>query len=306
MTSAVLLAMLTGCKDASADINDRDTVMFKVGNQTITKGTVYDMLVQGSASDTVMNGAQKRIAAKEIEITDEIRQNAQETIDMYQEYYGDDFNSYLESMGMTTEDYINTNLIPSIQIEQLSEKYVEEHFDELVSTYKPVKATLLEFSDSADADAALSELKDGSADPAAAASAHNSYSSGTPMVYTIESSSVDSLVRSTILNGMTPDDGWVKIPASDGATFVLAKIDDNDPANFREDIISNFRTLADISTASTTYWLNKYNFHVYDITVYEALKAAHPEYLVQDGTPATEAPAEETPAEETPAAETEE
>lgn len=293
MTSAVLLCLLTGCKDASADLNDKDTVLFKVGETTVTKGTVYDMLMNSAASDTIMNSVQKKIAAKEIEITDDIKKDAQETLDMYVEYYGDSFTSYLEQLGMTTEDYLNESLIPSIQVEQLSEKYVNENFASLAETYKPVKAILIDFTEQADADAALEELKNGS-DPADVASTHNSSSSGTAMVYTTESSSVDSLVRTTMLNGMTADDGWTMIPASDGSSFSIVKIEETDPEKFHDDAVSTLRTLADVSTASTRYWLEKYSFHVYDITAYNAIKNEHPEYLIQDGSPETEETEETT------------
>ena len=286
IASAALLSMLTGCKDAEAEISDRETILFKVGSTTVTKGTVYDMLMNSQAGDTVLNGAQKKIAEQEIEITDEIKADAQETLDMYLEYYGDSFTTYLDQLGMTSEDYLNKSLIPSIQVEKLSEKYVDENFDTLAAKYQPVKAILIEFTTKEDSDAAFAELNEGK-DPAETASAHNSYSSGTSMIYTTEAASVDASVRTALLS-QTPDQGWTQMEAADGSAFYIIKVEDNNVENFRDDAVSNFRTLADVSTASTQYWLSKYNFHVYDITAYNALKEDHPEYLIQDGIPAEE------------------
>ena len=119
---------------------------------------------------------------------------------------------------------------------------------------------------------------------------HNSASKGTSEIYTIESTDLDSTVR-TMLHSAVPDDGWFLVPETDGATFVVMRIDNNDPNAFKDEAISVLRNVTAINNDATTYWFRKYNFHIYDKTLYDSVASDYPNNFVQ------ELPAEE----ETPA-----
>ena len=280
--AAVLAAsMLAGCKDAQAKLPDSSTVLMTVGNKSVTKGDVYSMMNRMNGSTAAVNNASRIIARTEIEVTDDMKKNAQETLDSYKMYYGDTFARHLELIGMSEDEYRDDYLIPSLQAAELTSKYIEENFDKVAVLYSPVKATLLSFTSQDDANAALSELKDGSKDAATAAKDHNSTSTGKSQIYTVESSSVDSAVR-TVLNSGSPDDGWTVVPASDGATYVLMHIDENDPAKFRDEVIDTLESITQVQNDATTYWFKAYNFHIYDKTLYDAVKADYPANLVQD------------------------
>lgn len=279
--SVLALLMLAGCTDAQAKLPDSSTAVFSVGNKTVTKGDVYANLNSSVGATTAINNANKVIAREEIEVTDEMKEQAQSTLDSYKSYYGDTFTTYLEQMGITDTEYVEDYLIPSLQAAELSGKYVEENFDKIVSMYIPLKATLLTFSTEDDANAALSELKGGTKDAATAAKDHNSTSSGESSIYTIESTDIDSTVR-TVLNSSKPEDGWTMVPSSDSSTYVVLKVDDNDPNNFKEEAIDKLADVTNIQNDSTTYWFKKYGFHIYDKAIYDAVAADYPDNLVQN------------------------
>ena len=234
-----------------------------------------------SGASVVTNSATKAISSAEIEITDDMQTNAETTLKQYKSMYGDTFTSYLKNMNMSEEDYLNNYLLPSLQAEKLPTAYLEQNWKKAIKLYTPVKATVLEFSSNDDAQAALSELKDGSKTAAEAASGHNSSSTGESKIYTIEDTDLDSIVRSCI-NSNKPDDGWSEVPASDGSKFYVVKVDDNDPNNFKDECISTLSSISQVKSDSTTYFFKKYKFHVYDKTIYDALEKDYPDYLVQD------------------------
>lgn len=286
--AAALTAMtLTGCSDAQAKLSDSSTAVVTVGSKKVTKGDIYSLLVSYGGASTIINDANKVVCDQEVEITDEMKETAQSTLDQYKSLYGDTFTSYLESSGLTEEEYMNEYLIPSLQAEQLTEKYIEQKWDYLINEYTPRKVTMIEFESEDDAQAALTELKDGSKDASAAASDHNGDTDGSQVV-TTESSSIDSMVRAVIFSG-SPDDGWTLVPDSDGANFYCVLIEDDDPNNFKEDTITSLETIDDVSDNSTTYFFKKYGFHIYDITIYNTVLSDYPESLVQDSTDDDEA-----------------
>lgn len=298
--SVLALCTLTGCTDAVAKLPGSSETLFSVGSKSVTKGDVYTMLKSSSGAVTAITNANKVISREEIEVTDEMKEQAQSTLDSYKTYYGDTFTTYLEQMGMNDEEYLNDYLIPSLQAEKLTGKYIEENFAKVVSMYAPIKATVLTFTSEDDANAALSELKDGSKDPATAAKDHNSTSTDTSEIYTIESTDIDSTVR-TVMNSAKPEDGWTMVPASDSSSYVVLKVDDSDVENYRDEAIEKLSSITNITNDSTTYWFKKYGFHIYDKVIYDAVAADYPDNLVQN-MPADE----ETPAASEAPAETEE
>lgn len=283
LLASVLAFTLAGCSDATAKISDAKTALFTVGKTSVTKGSVYSLMNSSAGATTAVNDANKAIASAEIEVTDEMKATAESTLNSYKSLYGDTFTSYLEQQNMTEDEYVNDYLIPSQQAEKLTSKYIEENFDEVCDSYQVVKATILEFTSQDDANAALAELKDGSKTAAEAASGHNSSSTGTSTIYTLESTDVNSMVR-TVINGASPDDGWQLVPEDTESTYAVVKVDDNDPNNFKDDAITSLASIDSVSSAATTYFFKKYKFVIYDKTVYDGVKADHPDNLVQDMT----------------------
>jgi hypothetical protein len=281
--ASVLVLTLAGCTDATAKISDAKTALITVGKTTVTKGSVYSLMNSSAGATTAVNDANKTIASAEVEITDDMKSTAQSTLSSYKSLYGDTFTSYLEQQNMTEDEYVNDYLIPSQQAEKLTAKYIDENFDEVCDSYQVVKATILEFTSQDDANAALAELKSGSKTAAEAASGHNSSSTGTSTIYTLSSTDVNSMVR-TVITSASPDDGWSMVPEDTGTSYAVVKVDDNTPSNFKDEAITTLSSIDNVSSAATTYFFKKYKFVIYDKTIYDGVKADHPDNLVQDMT----------------------
>ncbi|MGM9940846.1 MAG: hypothetical protein ACI32N_02505 [Bulleidia sp.] len=281
LASLMLVTPLAGCSDAQANLKDGSTVLMTVGKEKITKEKLFQLMNSTSGASTVISNATRAISEQEVEITDDMKSNAQNTLDSYKSMYGDTFTTYLEQNNMSEDDYLNKNLIPSLQAEKLTALYIEQNWDDVMKLYEPVMATVLEFDNKDDAQAALSELNDGSKTPKEAASEHNSTSSGDSELVTIDDTDLDSTAHSVITGG-TPEDGWSLVPTTSGDKVYLIRVDDNNPENYRDQVIETLSGKSNVSSDATTYFFKKYGFHIYDITVYNAVAADYPDYLVQN------------------------
>ncbi len=271
---------LVGCSDASAKLPDSSTTLFKVGNNSVSKGEVYSTMMSMAGATTAINDATNTIATAEVEVTDEIQKQAESTLSTYKSVYGDTFATYLDGTGMTEDEYLNSYLIPSLLASELPKKYVEEQWDTLMTTYKPVMATVLQFNSYEDLTAAKAELNAGDVDATTAAANHNSTSSGISALYTTQSTDLDSMVRA-VISSLTPEDGWAESAGTD-TTQYLVRVDDNDVENYRDDVVTTLTSLSTISSDATTFFIKKYGFHIYDITLYNAISAQYPDNLVQN------------------------
>ena len=279
MASALLVG-LCGCTDAQAKLKDSSTAVMAVGSQNITKGEIYTVLSSAYGANAVINDAVSRICAAEVEVTDEMRTEAEGSLESMKALYDDSFLNYLESSGMSEEDYLNEVILPGLQADELPKRYIDENYDSLVEKYHPVLATVLDFTSEEDANKALSALRDGSKNAEEAAVDCNSTSSGLPAVYTIEDTTYDAVVTGIIRNS-SPDDGWAMVTGTDGAFHIL-HVDNNDPATMKEAVTEKLAGLSAVSTDVMTYYFKKYGFHVYDKPLYDELKENYPGYLVQD------------------------
>ncbi|MCH4266658.1 MAG: hypothetical protein LKF79_08455 [Solobacterium sp.] len=297
LASLLALTSLTGCTDATAKLKDSNTVLLSIGKTKITKGEIYSMMFASAGESTAITNATKTISSIEIPVTDDMKTSAQNTVDSYVSMYGDTFTSYLSESGMTQDEYMNDYLIPSLQSEKLTDTYIDAEWDSLMTSYDPVKVTILTFTSEDDANAALSELNDGTSDIATVISDHNSSSTGDAEIVTLSTTSYDSTVLSVARSG-SPEDGWTSVPGtSTVGSYYLIRIENNDPSTMKDEVVSTLDQIDDVKTAATTYYFRKYNFHVYDIDLYNAIETTNPECLVQamaDPTPTPSASATAT------------
>ena len=278
-SSLLALSTITGCSDATASLKDKSTVVMKVGKTAITKGEVYSTLFASYGYTQAVTDAKHIIANNEIEITDDMKEQADSIVEMYKNYYGDQFTSMLESNNMTEDDYKDT-YITSLQTAELTNKYIDEEYDALVLEYTPVKATILSFSEEDKADSTLSALKDGSLSAAEAAKNYDSNKSGDSEIVTINSTSYDAEALAVIRSNK-PDDGWAKVNSSSSGTTYLIHVDETDANNFKDEFKSSISSTDAVKKNAITYFFKKYNFTVYDINLYNALEENNPEALVQ-------------------------
>lgn len=275
------MACLTGCSDAVAKLKDSKEVVLSIGKEIITKGDLFTSMKQSFGASTVNSMALKQITAIEVPIDDNMKKTAQDTLTSYKSMYGDGWGPYLAKIGMNEEQYINEYLVPAQQAKKLAEKYISDNFDAIVKKYQPVQATVVSFTSEQDANAALAELKGGNQDVVAVGKAHNSSNTLFQQIFTLNSKKIDALVRNAI-QSQTVEAGWTSVKSSDGASFNLVRVDSKDSNAFKTAAIDVFKKDQSITSDSNTFYFKKYNFHVYDKVIYDALKTDFPNTLVQD------------------------
>ncbi len=274
------LATLTACSDAVTKVNKANDVLMKVGKNTITKGELYTSMKQAFGASTVNSMAIKQIAALEVPVNEEMKKAAKDTLNNYKKLYGDSFKSYLSNTKMTEEQYLNDYLIPSQQAQKLAEKYIQANYAEISKKYQPVQASVIIFKDEKKANEALTELKKANANIEEIAKKYNSTNKFIKKIFTLDSKEVDSLVRNAI-QSQKKELGWTLVKSSDGVTFNLVLIDSKDVNKLQKEITEHLKKDSSITADANTFYFKKYNFHVYDKVVYDALKADFPNIVIQ-------------------------
>jgi len=278
LAAVIALSSLTGCTDAVAKLKDKNSVLMTVGKTSITKGQVYTMMSTASGAYTAVTDASETVAAAEVEVTDDMKSEAESTLNYYKNAYGDSFATTLAQNNMTEDDLYN-NLILSSQIDALTKQYVTENFDDLVSQYTPIKAYVLDFASQDNANAALADLKNGKEPTAVVTEYSASTSTGVTQIYTT-SSTLDSEVRAVITSA-APADGWSMVPGTDGKYYVVEVVE-NDASNMKDEVITALAGLSDMSTTAEEAYFKKYKFHIYDKPLYDAVMESYPNYIVQN------------------------
>jgi foldase protein PrsA len=289
--TGLMAVSLAACDDATAKLKGAREPVVTVGKTKITKGDLYESMFAAVGEQTAINGALKVIEDAEVETTDDMLEEAQNTLDYYKTIYGDSFSSYLEQAGMTEDDFINDVLLVSQKETALYQKYVEDNYDDVVEEYNPLMATVLTFSTSDEADAALSALKDGSSTVAEIVEEYSLSSSGESELITLDTTSYDTIALS-YLRSASVDDGWTKVPGSSTDTWYVLRVDETDPEAFKDTFVSWATQQTAVQSEAKVFYYKKYGFHVYDINLYNAIDEQDSSLLVQKPTPTPTATAE--------------
>ena len=280
LTALCAILLLTGCTDASVKIKDSKDVLFTVGNTKITKGKAFDSMMVTNSSSTAYNAARKAIADIEIEVTDEMKEDAESTLESYKSMFGDQFEDVLSSSNMKDEEeYLNDYILANNKIGKLTDKYVEEKFDEMCEKYKPVKVVVLNFPTQEDSDKALAMINDGE-ELSVAASENNSTSTGTSEVILNNSTNYEENVIKKI-NKLTKVNEWQQIAGSDGASYFLVKLESSTPADFKDDAVTAIKNTGELENDVDKFFFDKYKFKIYDIRLLNSMKKDHTDLVNQ-------------------------
>ena len=278
--SALLLLTTTDCEDAHAKLKSSNEALFTVGNTTFTKGQLYSILNASSGSAVALQESLKEICGMEVPADDAMKENASSMLDSYKQMYGDFFVENLNANGLTEEEYVE-NLIFSEQQSNLVKKYIEENYQDVIDLYRPVQATIVYFQSEEVADTALTDLKDGAKSVTEVINEYGSSSLGNPEIITINTSIYPAEVTAYVRSGSI-DDGWQKVKSSSDERTFLIHIDETDTDKIKEDVIETLSTINAVNTSSTEFYLRKYNFHIYDKGLYDAIKESNSSFIIQE------------------------
>ena len=212
-------------------------------------------------------------------VTDEMRSEAEETLNTYKTMLGDSFASYLQSYGFADEEeYLNNSLLVSLQAQKLTKVYVNEKYDDLVSRYSPKKIRIMQFTDEATANQALEQVKNGANFEETATSLGSSVSAAETIATTQSSYATNVLSYLSAITDPTLSD---VIADDNGANFYIVQVIATDAASYKDEAIDTIASISALSSEASIFYFEKYNFTVYDKTIYDQLESNYADYLIQ-------------------------
>lgn len=272
------LILLTSCSDAYTKVSNSNEELLKIGNKTITKGDLYSSLLSNYGGFYTINDASSVILDKEIEISDEMKKNADEQLAQIKSMYGNDISNTLKMYGYSSEDDFYMTIINNSRADELVKKYIDENFDSLVKEYNPRKATILSFADKDTADKAKADLDNGIKSEEVATT-YSSATSGISEIVTKNSTVEQSILA--FINTSEKTDSYTILPSTVSESVYLVKVDETDVNAMKDEIITNLATVDELITNSDSYYFKKYKFKVYDKVLFDILNENYSNYLNQ-------------------------
>ena len=294
--------MLGGCGNATANISHGSDVIGTIGSTSITDGDIYGSLKSSSGYSYALTMIREQLFAREIEVTDEMRQQAQDEYDQYAEQYeaqdtGMTAEEYVIYLGYeSVDDYINKVYLPNYEQQALNAKYMDDDNANFLEEYEPVKAQIIQTSDQDTASQALEALNNGD-DFADVAEEYNDSTTydGSEQIVTTQSGLPTAVM--TKLNDA--EDGTLVnevIADTTNGYYYVVRLVSKDYETIKDDIVEALQDNTTLTNDAMVYYLKKYNFTVYDVDIFNALRDSNPEYLVQRPELAEEAESNSTTA----------
>ena len=279
--------MLSGCGNATANISHGSDVIGTIGNTSITDGDIYGSLKSASGYSYALSMIREQIFEREIEVTDEMRQQAQDEYDQYAEQYeaqdtGMTAEEYVIYLGYeSVDDYIEKVYLPNYKQQALNAKYMDDDNANFLEEYEPVKAQILQTTDQDSASQALEALNDGGdfADVTEEYGETTTYD-GSEQIVTTQSGLPTAVL--TKLNDA--EDGTLVnevIPDTTNGNYYVVRLVSKDYETIKNDVAEALQDNTSLTNDAMVYYLKKYNFTVYDVDIFNALRESNPEYLVQ-------------------------
>ncbi len=273
--------MLVGCYDKTTKISDPKTVLVTLDNKTITKGDIYDVMgkVEPYPAVVALTLSKRMILAKEVGTTAAITAAATTALNAFLEKNKADVAKAIKDAGYKDQtDIFNNKFIVEAQADALVSKYLTDTFTTIVSTYKPVKARLMEIEKKTDADLALKAIKDGeSFDAVAKKYANDSYVSDSKIYYT--GSDLPELVATFLKAAMVPTLSDV-MEDTDNKLFYIVQVNVADANSIKDEIITTFTKDATFVELGLMGYYTSNKFKIYDRTLYDMIGINYPDYII--------------------------
>ncbi len=292
LLSFITVALLAGCKDATATVSNPKEMLIKIGNVTVTKGDVYAEMMKDDASNTVVNLALKQIANAEVETTDDIKKEAQSTYDDYKaqiESTGVDFETGLKQYGYASAEEFMDYCISTVKADRLLDKYIDENWDKLVEENKPVKAKMIWVDGSngmedaqKEANEAIALLKSGVSFAEVSEKYNDRPAYAEEKLYTLaNNSTLDYNVLQFMLNTTTPTLSEA-IQANTGSAYYVVQVTNTNINQMKDEFITAYKNMTNTRDTVFHNYFKAHKFTIYDIDVFNTVKANYPSYLVQN------------------------
>ena len=126
----ILLLVLIGVATKNTKTTKGKDIVIKLKGKTITADDLYNELKKSYGKDVAINLVDEYILNKEYKTTDDMKDQAEATINSYKSNYGENFESFLEYNGLTSEDQLKDLIIKNIKLESATKDYIKDTIKE--------------------------------------------------------------------------------------------------------------------------------------------------------------------------------
>jgi parvulin-like peptidyl-prolyl isomerase len=274
--------LLVGCYDKTTSISDKDTVLISLDGKNITKGDIYNVMgkVEPYPAVVALTITKKMILAKEIGITPAVTAAADAALAIFLEANKADLQKGLDAAGFKTqEELYDEKLIIEAQSDILVSQYLDTTFATVISTYKPIKARVMEIEKKVDADAALAAIKAGASFATVADKYGNDkYNSDLKVYYS--ASDLPDLVLTFLKQATLPTLSEVIADTTNDLYYVV-QVSVADGNAMKEEVITTFKKDALFIQMAIMGYYESEKFKIYDRTIYDMIQKNYPDYIVQ-------------------------
>lgn len=266
-----LTLLLTACSDAVAKITNPNGAVAQIGDTTITRGQLFEFMSNSDTSTIVINMAKNIIREARVGVTQEVRDLAQEDLDVMKGILKDDFLPGIKRLGfLSEEDYVERALIPLAQQNVMMRTYIEENFNAIVATFFPRRARIIEFTSEADAKRVLEAIKAGGNTEELGKGNTTSLDFFGQLATYHRDSNIPTQLKTFLREATGPTLTQEVISVNN--KFYIVEVIEAVPTRFKEDVIT---TLSAIQSLVDQMWLVEFResgFAVYDINVFNAIQ----------------------------------
>lgn len=273
--------LLVGCYDKTTNVSDKASVLITLDNKTITKGDVYSVMSKEDKYPAIiaLTLSKKIILAKEVGITAEVTVTADAALAAWLVTNKANVQKALDDAGYKTQKEIyDEKFVIDAQSNLLVSKYLDSAYATIVSTYRPMKARVMEIATNDKATAALAALKAGDTFAAVATKyGNNKYSSDLKIYHT--GSTLPDLVLSFLQAQSSPTLSDVLVDA-DNSLYYIVQISVADGNMMKAEAIASMQKETSFIELALLGYYESDKFRIYDRTLYDIIKANYPNYIV--------------------------
>lgn len=284
LCTALMALTLTACSDATTQVSTEKDVLFKIADTEVTKGDIYNGLKANGAVSELISDVTSYIVEQEVPVTDEIKKDAQDSMNMLKQMIGDDtkWNEFISSMGYKTEEeYFNDRVLTAARADELTEVYLNENLEAVKNKYEARVVEIFQTDNEDTAKEALAAIQGGMSVKEAVEKFEgitDTYKGEAEVVTNV--SDLPSNVWTNIL-AITEDNSvlnTVQFKTDLSEYYVVRVVNVTAPDDMAKEA---FSSISEITDEAFVYFLDKYDFTIYDIDVYNGFKAQKPDYIVQ-------------------------
>lgn len=288
--TVLAMLMLAGCSTNSGSIDTKisdDKTLVEVDGIKINKQDLFELFLDSNGANYVLSEGMLAIADSLITDTKEVEAKVEETVKEYASILGgeDKLNEYIKSMGYKDlEDYKATALLPSAKNTMLTQMYIDDNYEALLTEYGYSQIRYFTMDVESEAMTTIAKIDNGEMTFEDAANANGGKVPDTQLISTnYTSSNVDSNIIQMATSFTRKGMYSAPITLSSGKYAVIQVVNtDFSSDEFKETISSELLNVESFIIKVEAFYLKKYNFEVYEPTVKDAITEISGEYFSEE------------------------